>query len=76
MIITCIWHSITITCAAFLSIFAPVAKSHCRQDDCVICIFEAEHSGGWVLTVVSVEGVEQWTEHTPLWSTSAENDDV
>lgn len=58
------------------SIFAPGAKSHYRKDDCVMCVFEVEDSGGWVLTVVSVEGGEQWTEYTPSWSTSAENDDV
>lgn len=55
------------------SIFARGAKSNYCKDDCVIYIFEVEDSSGWVLTVVRVEGVEHWTEYTPLWSTSAEN---
>lgn len=38
------------------------------KDGCVVRAFEVDGSGGGALTVVSVVGVEKWTEHTAWWS--------
>lgn len=36
------------------------------KDGCVVPAVEVDGSGGGALTVVSVVGVEKWTEHTAL----------
>lgn len=37
------------------------------EDGCVVCTW-FDGSGGGALTVVSVVGVEKWTEHTAWWN--------